>query len=225
MKQFMVVAAAVCLITTFSATGEALTFKKGEVLGADGQIYEGASPELRERLIEQAKKSGKAAGVNGSNLFVVVKDTITFVPIKEIAGKSDEAVEEIVVGAVTETILEAAASGQFAAALSEEARGLAEEAAEAASEEEIDAALEEIAASDVAGIAAAEAAEITKEAWGSISASDLQEATQYATEFAAQQAAEIARSQEIGAALDELQASGASQAEIDAFMEANPPPE
>jgi len=33
----------------------ALTFKKGEVLGADGEVYHGASPEQKQALIEKAK--------------------------------------------------------------------------------------------------------------------------------------------------------------------------
>ena len=33
----------------------ALTFKKGQVLGADGKIYDGASPEQEEALIKKAE--------------------------------------------------------------------------------------------------------------------------------------------------------------------------
>lgn len=36
-------------------TASALTFKKGQVLGPDGQVYDGASPQLRERLIAEAE--------------------------------------------------------------------------------------------------------------------------------------------------------------------------
>ena len=34
-----------------ASNAQALTFKKGEVLGADGKTYKGASPEQLERLI------------------------------------------------------------------------------------------------------------------------------------------------------------------------------
>ena len=100
---------------------------------------------------------------------------------------------------------------------------LSEEALEAASEGDIAAALDEIANADIAGVAAAEAAEATKEAWNNISQEDLAEATAYAAEFAAQEAAKIAAAENISAQLDALIASGASEAEIDAFIEANPP--
>ena len=39
-------------------TVNALTFKKGEVLGPDGKVYTGASPEQQEKLIEKAKNGG-----------------------------------------------------------------------------------------------------------------------------------------------------------------------
>ena len=101
-----------------------------------------------------------------------------------------------------------------------EVENLSEEALEAASEGDIAAALDEIANADIAGVAAAEA---TKEAWNNISQEDLAEATAYAAEFAAQEAAKIAAAENISAQLDALIASGASEAEIDAFIEANPP--
>ena len=104
-----------------------------------------------------------------------------------------------------------------------EVENLSEEALEAASEGDIAAALDEIANADIAGVAAAEAAEATKEAWNNISQKDLAEATAYAAEFAAQEAAKIAAAENISAQLDALIASGASEAEIDAFIEANPP--
>lgn len=42
-------------IFTFPMTASALTFKKGQVLGPDGQVYDGASPQLRDRLIAEAE--------------------------------------------------------------------------------------------------------------------------------------------------------------------------
>ena len=51
----------------------ALTFKKGQVLGSDGEVYNGASPDHQAALVEQSKKEGwfgnkKSSGVQGSNL-------------------------------------------------------------------------------------------------------------------------------------------------------------
>ena len=155
-------------------------------------------------------------------LFVVVKGTVTFVPLTEIAGKSEESVKDIVVEKVTETVTKALTIEALADA-GVEVENLSEEALEAASEGDIAAALDEIANADIAGVAAAEAAEATKEAWNNISQEDLAEATAYAAEFAAQEAAKIAAAENISAQLDALIASGASEAEIDAFIEANPP--
>lgn len=42
---------AATLTLGFAAPATALTFKKGEVLGPDGNLYTGASPEQVERLI------------------------------------------------------------------------------------------------------------------------------------------------------------------------------
>lgn len=205
----------------------ALTFKKGQVLGADGQIYDGASPELQERLIAKAKRTGDAAGVAAGKLYVVVEDTITFVPLTDLAGKSEETVKEIVVEKVTETVTNAFTERAADAAVS--AAGddinLAEEAAEAASEEEVNAALAQIVAADVAGVAAAEAAEATKDAWQYITPEDLQEATQAAAEFAAEEAAKVIEHQNIEGQLQALIDSGASEAEIAEFEAANPAPE
>lgn len=225
----------------------ALTFKKGQVLGSDGQIYDGASPAEIAKLISVAKEEGKTAGVFGGNLFVIVNDGVTFIPITDLAGKSEEDIEALVVERVTADVMSrlvevsgdaaapaVAATGAAASAstatsapvrqLTEEEIGLLEEMEEAASDEEISAALASIQAADVAGVAAKEAAEATREAWGYISPEDLEEATQQAAQVAAQEAAAIASHMAVENALQALIDSGASEAEIDAFIEANPAP-
>ena len=155
-------------------------------------------------------------------LFVVVKGTVTFVPLADIAGKSEDSIKGLVVEKVTDTVTKALTIEALADA-GVEVENLSEEALEAASEGDIAAALDEIASADIAGVAAAEAAEATKEAWANISQEDLAEATAYAAEYAAQEAAKIAAAEDISAQLDALIASGASEAEVDAFIEANPP--
>ena len=92
------------LLTSLSAN--ALTLKKGEVIGGDGKIYEGASPEQKENLIAAAKRSswlgeGKKSGVQGSNLWLVVEDDIVFVPLNDIRGKGKDDVVEVVKSAIT----------------------------------------------------------------------------------------------------------------------------
>ena len=223
MKKMTIGLLTAAAIAAMPVAGSALTLKKGQVLGSDGQIHDGASPDVRTRLIARAQDGGKSAGVNAGQLYVVVRDTITFVPITDIAGKSEETVKEIVVEKVTETITEALTEEALAAAGAD--INLAEEAAEAASEAEVNAALDQIAAADLAGIAAAEAAAATKEAWENINPEDLAEATAYAAEFAAQEAAKIIEHQNIDSQLQDLIDSGATEAEIDQFIENNPMPE
>ena len=65
------VIAGVFVSLAIASTSHALTFKKGEVLGPDGEIYHGASPEQMERLIERAAAEDMPAGVVGNNVFVV----------------------------------------------------------------------------------------------------------------------------------------------------------
>ena len=75
---------------SLSAGAQALTFKSGEVLGPDGNMYIGASPKNLENIIANAKDDDKPAGVVGNNVFFLVDDTVTFVPTKELASKTNE---------------------------------------------------------------------------------------------------------------------------------------
>jgi hypothetical protein len=95
MRTLIITAALSLAITTQT---NALTFKKGEVLGADGEVYHGASPDQMERLIEQAKESGDVSGVTGTNVFVVVGEDVTFEQVNTVNKFSAEtgiSVEEI----------------------------------------------------------------------------------------------------------------------------------
>jgi len=74
----------------------ALTFKKGQVLGSDGQIYDGASPEQRENIIARAADSEETAGVSGSNLFVVMDGDVVFIPLSDLRGKTKDTRMDIV---------------------------------------------------------------------------------------------------------------------------------
>ena len=223
MLRTFILSTVVSLAMAMPMAASALTFKKGQVLGSDGKIYDGASPDLQARLIAKAKRTGETAGVSGGKLFVVVNDTITFVPLTDLVGKSEESVKEIVVEKVRETVTEAFTKQALADAGLD--IDLAQEAEEAASAEEVAAALAEIDKADIAGVAAAEAAEATKEAWANISQEDLAGATQYAAEFAAQEAAKVIEHQNIESQLQDLIDSGASEAEIDQFIADNPAPE
>lgn len=88
----------------FAAPATALTFKKGEVLGPDGNLYTGASPEQVERLIERAADQDLPAGVVGNNVFVVVEDKVSFVPVSELSGKTKETQLEVIGDQVVQDI-------------------------------------------------------------------------------------------------------------------------
>ena len=224
MKRGSVLGLVTALVISMPLAASALTFKKGQVLGSDGQIYDGASPDLRDRLIKKAQRTGESAGVTAGKLFVVVNDTITFVPLSDLAGKSEETVKEIVVEKVTETVTKVFTEQALAKA-GINVEDLADGAEDAASDEEVAAALASIDDADVAGIAAAEAAKATKEAWANLSQEDLAEATQHAAEFAAEEAAKVIEHQNIENQLQDLIDSGASEAEIDQYIADNPAPE
>ena len=96
---------AVAIVTfAIASTAQALTFKKGEVLGPDGEIYHGASPEQMERLIERAAAEDMPAGVVGNNVFVVVGDKVSFVPVSDLRGASQEKQLQIIGDQVVQDI-------------------------------------------------------------------------------------------------------------------------
>ena len=101
-------------LLTFSlavaAPVSALTFKKGQVLGADGEIYDGASPEQEAALIKKAEEEGELAGVAGTNLYVVLEGKVTYVPLADVRGKTKEGMKEVIAAHV----LSGAEIGQFA---------------------------------------------------------------------------------------------------------------
>ena len=80
--------AMVLMSLAMASSAQALTFKKGEVLGY--KTYQGASPEHMERLITRATANDMPAGVVGNNVFVVVGDKNTFVPTSELRDTKNE---------------------------------------------------------------------------------------------------------------------------------------
>jgi len=89
-----------------SASRSALTLKKGEVLGSDGQVYTGASPEQQERLVERAKNGGDIAGVHGRNVYIIADDKVVYVPTTDLAGKTKESVKNIITANVVKEVTE-----------------------------------------------------------------------------------------------------------------------
>jgi hypothetical protein len=97
MKQLISAAAmGVVVLALATSSAMALTFKKGQVLGSGGKIYDGASPEETARLIKNAADGGESAGVRGNNLFVVMDDELVFIPLSDLSGKTKESRMDIV---------------------------------------------------------------------------------------------------------------------------------
>ena len=92
------------LTLALSGTAHALTFKKGEVLGPDGEIYHGASPKEMEALIEKAKNGDIPAGVVGNNVYVVVGDKVSFIPTSDLRNTTKETKMEIIGNKVVQDI-------------------------------------------------------------------------------------------------------------------------
>ena len=97
-KWILLLAGSLLMLSMNAAS--ALTFKKGQVLGPDGVIYDGASPQVRANIIRKAQESGDKAGVFGRAIFVVTGEDLTFVPISSVAGKDEAAVKDIIGNAV-----------------------------------------------------------------------------------------------------------------------------
>ena len=102
MKQLISAAAMGAVVLALATSSAmALTFKKGQVLGSDGKIYDGASPEETARLIKNAADGGESAGVRGNNPFVVMDDELVFIPLSDLSGKTKETRMDIVKAHVT----------------------------------------------------------------------------------------------------------------------------
>ena len=84
------VIAMVLMSLAMASSAQALTFKKGEVLGSDGKTYQDASPKQMEGQIKRAAANDMPAGVVGNNVFVVVGDKVSFVPTSKLRGTSNE---------------------------------------------------------------------------------------------------------------------------------------
>ena len=80
------------LMTMAAMPAAALTLKTGEVLASDGSVHFGASPKNKENIMAAAKSRDMPAGMHGSNVFVVVGDSVTFIPATELRGKTEDTV-------------------------------------------------------------------------------------------------------------------------------------
>ena len=85
----------------FVSTANALTIPKGHVLGPDGNVYEGASPEQIARLLAL----GKDVGTHGRSIYVIFDGIITFIPFSDLIGKDKASQIAVITDAVTSRIL------------------------------------------------------------------------------------------------------------------------
>lgn len=95
-SRISVVALVAASSLVLAAPTMALTFKKGQVLGSDGQLYDGASPEQEAALIKKAEEEGELAGIAGSNLYVVLEGKVTYVPLSDVRRKTKEGMKEVI---------------------------------------------------------------------------------------------------------------------------------
>jgi hypothetical protein len=92
----------VALPSVSNSSAHVLAFKTGQVIGSDGQAYDGASPEQLVRLNELAEQSDKSVGVYGKSLYVVVNGTTTFVPLRKLADLPNNERIAYITGKVSE---------------------------------------------------------------------------------------------------------------------------
>ena len=91
-------------IIGLAASAEALTLKTGEVLGPHGEVYHGASPKEMEALISRAQSGDMPAGVVGNNVYVVVGEEVTFIPVKELMNTTRDTKLKIIGDQVVQDI-------------------------------------------------------------------------------------------------------------------------
>ena len=83
-----------------------LTLKSGEVIGADGEVYKGASPKEIKNLKKKNRKEGKRLGSLNGNLYFEYNDKIIFIPLDEIRYISKEQRSKVVKELIVKQIKE-----------------------------------------------------------------------------------------------------------------------
>ena len=91
-------------IAALAFTVQAHALQEHVILGSDGNMYEGASPEQIERIIENARESEEVGGVMGNNVFVVVGENVTFIPVSDLRSLPKETQIAVVGDAVIQDL-------------------------------------------------------------------------------------------------------------------------
>lgn len=84
-----------------------LVLKRGQVIGRDGEIYDGMSPETREVLEAQAEDGVLKSGVVNGNFYMILDGVVTTVPLTTLRSLDSEERMELVKESFSEDAREA----------------------------------------------------------------------------------------------------------------------
>jgi hypothetical protein len=86
---------AIC--TSFSQLSIAdITLKTGQVIGSDGKVYDGMSPQMEEYIRSHLEEGETKVGVVNGSVYIINSDTTTTVPLVELRSlDKDERLEHI----------------------------------------------------------------------------------------------------------------------------------
>jgi hypothetical protein len=67
-----------------------LVIKSGQVIGSDGKIYDGMSPQTAAALAAQAEAGELKTGIINGNFYVILDDVISTVPLRSLSNLEPE---------------------------------------------------------------------------------------------------------------------------------------
>lgn len=67
-----------------------LVIKSGQVIGSDGKIYDGMSPQTAAALAAQAEAGALKTGIINGNFYVILDDVISTVPLRSLSNLEPE---------------------------------------------------------------------------------------------------------------------------------------
>ena len=102
MKKFLPRSLFLIVVLILSQQAMALTFKTGEVIGSDGKVYEGMSPQNKENMLANVKPGEIKSGIHGKSFYVIFNDIVTTVPLSDLWKKTPEERMEMVWKAIIE---------------------------------------------------------------------------------------------------------------------------
>ena len=79
------------LVSTLSLSAHAsITLQSGQVIGPDGGIYDGMSPQTEADLLDSIESGETRVGVVNRSLYVIVNDEITTVPLSDLQNLNSD---------------------------------------------------------------------------------------------------------------------------------------